>query len=396
MFRDLAKYVVSAAALVVIAPLTLMAEDLKLITGVTLKEEISDNILMSSSFRKSDFITTVTPFLDFSGADERGELKVSSGVNFLDYARNSTLNALDYFVQSGLDFRIDPRLSVSAGSGYVRDSRHDHAEPGTGLLSKTGSNRQNYRLSGDYLLTERSSTNFSYAYSQETFSDSLYLNTSVHTVNIAQAYDLESSPRKERITGVLGYSHYGTGTTLVENYSGSVGVENKFNELWGFVLSAGGRYTRSEFDVATTSSVPVYSATSYGNGLIGSLSINYADESTTAGLSFNHDIVSASGNSGATQRTSISTNLNEKITSDFSGNLGFGYFKYKSDQNQFSSRAFSQDDLVVTAGLRYNFTDDLFLEGDYRYNYSSSQSMPHTSQNLFMLRLTVRQDIMRL
>ncbi|HBA73194.1 MAG: hypothetical protein A2X82_07590 [Geobacteraceae bacterium GWC2_55_20] len=390
MFPDLARHIVVAILLVTALPMPLPADELRLIPGLALKEELSDNIFLAAASPRTDFITTLSPSLDVSGASERRNLNLSAGINWVKYASNASLDSVDYFARSGFDFQLDPRLSLSLGAGYVRDSRPDRIDL-NGLTLKSGSDRQNYHLSGNYALTEKSSSTVSYAYSHESFDNAGALTTTVHTVSAGQDYDLDRYLRQAKLVGNFSYARNLTDTSLVDNYTISLGLTKKIDELWNFSLNGGGRYTRSEFDSGNTT------IRDDDQGWIGKLAINYSGEKTNGSLTFNHDITTASGRSGTTERTGVSTNLNERFTRELSGFFGLGYSWNRSGRNQFSAQAIDEKHLTVSCGLRYDFSEYVFLEGNYHYNniyygHLSSQA----SQNVFMLRLAIRRDVMGL
>ncbi len=399
MSPDLKKSFALAIIIALALPLPLLGEELKLIPGLSLKEEFNDNIFLATGSPRKDFITTLTPSLDLSSTTERLSGSLSTGVNLLDYSRNSALNSADYFVQSGVTYRYDPRISISAGAGYLRNSRPDRSDD-NGLALKTGSDRQNYQLSANYAVSEKSSSTFSYAYSQELFDNPSYLTTEVHTATIALDYDLDRILRQAKLTGSFGFARNLTDVSQVDNYTATVGLSKKFHELWGFSLNAGGRYTLSEFDMTTViapSQAVTSKTTSDEDGFIGNFAINYNDESRSGALTFNHDITAASGRSGATERTGFSANLTERFTSELSGIVGMGYYWNRSDQNQYSSQSIDEKNLIINCGLRYDFSEHLYLEGQYRYNsIDYSRISSQAAQNVFMLRLTMRRDLLDL
>lgn len=390
MFPDLAKHIVMAILLVTALPIPLLADEFRLIPGLALKEELSDNIFLDVASPRTDFITTLTPSLDVSGANERRKLNLSAGVNWLKYADNTELDSVDYFARSGFDFQLDPRLAISLGAGYVRDSRPDRIDL-NGLTLKSGSDRQNYHLSGNFALSEKSSSTVSYAYSNESFDNAGAVATTVHTVTAGQDYSLDRYLRQAKLMGNFSYSRNLTDISLVDNYTVSLGLTKKIDELWNVSLNGGGRFTRSEFDVGNST------LRDDDQGWIGKLSVNYNGEKTNVSLTFNHDITTASGRSGTTEWTGVSTSLNERFTRELSGFFRLGYSWNRSARNQFSAQAIDEKHLNVSCGLRYDFSKYLFLEGNYHFNniyydHLSSQA----NQNVFMLQLAIRQDVMGL
>ena len=74
-----------------------------------------------------------------------------------------------------------------------------------------------------------------------------------------------------------------------------------------------------------------------------------------------------------------------------------GYSWNRSAQNQFSAQAIDEKNLTLSSGLLYDFSEYLALEGTYRYNaiYYDKPAL-QAIQNVFMLRFTLRQDLMDL
>ncbi len=394
MFPDLLKCVVITTLLVAAVPPPLLGDELKLIPGLALKEEFNDNIFLAANSRRTDFIATLTPSLDISSTTERRNLSLSTGINWLKYARESGLDSVDFFANSGFNYHFGPRLSVSTAAGYVRNSRPDRVDSND-LTLKSGSDRQNYQISGNYAVTEKSNSTVSYAYSQEVFDNAGFVSTKVHSVSIGQDYDLDKYLRQSRLAGNFGYSLNLTNTSLVDNYTLSVGLNKKIHELWNISLNAGGRYTRSEFDVNTLSTVQTVS--SDDKGWIGSLAINYSDENTNGSLAFKHGVTAASGRVGTTERTGVSTSLSERFTRELSGIFGVGYSWNRSKQDKFSAQPIDEKSLNISGGLRYDFSNYMFLEGSYRFNaIYYGKPAAQANQNVFMLQLTMRRDVMDL
>src|SRR6516165_6658096 len=105
-----------------VVPVTVSANELKLTPSVAVQEEYNDNVFFSSTDKRSDFVTTLTPALDFSARGERGEGGLSGGINWRHYARVGS-DIVDYFSQGRFDYKVVPRLDVSGLAGVTRDSR---------------------------------------------------------------------------------------------------------------------------------------------------------------------------------------------------------------------------------------------------------------------------------
>lgn len=375
-------------------PLPLWGAELKLTPGLVIKEEYNDNLFMATTGGGGDeFITTLTPSLEISSATERGRATLSGGINQLLYARQHSLDTTDYFGRSGINWRLDPRLTLSAGASYQRDSRPDRFDQDTGLQLPVASNRQNYQLSGTCNLSEKSDLTLSYGYAQEDFATSAMLNSRVHSASLRQDYNLDTWLRQTKLMGTFGYQRSLTDISQVDHYTLTVGLTGKFHELWGYSLNAGGSLTHSDFDVSNVR------ITSDNQGWVGNLSLNYSGEMLNGSLRFSHDVSPATGRSGSTEQTSVSASLEQRFSLELSGNLNLMYSLNKSAQNQFSSQTIDENRLSAGCGLRYEFSKDVVLEGSYRFtniDYNHGSSPSRAVQNVTMLRLTMGLDLLDL
>jgi hypothetical protein len=379
-------------------PLPVLADELKLVSGLAVKEEYNDNIFLATANRQSDFVTTLTPSLEISSSTEIRALGLSGGLNRLIYSNHGTLDSLDFYAQGGVNYQFHPRLSLSAAASYVRDSRPDRIDQG-GLTLKSGSDRQSYQLSGNYAISEKSTSTVSYSFSREDFDNSKSVATMVHSVNIGQDFKLNRYLEQAKLVGNFGYSRNLTDISQVDNYTVTVGLNKNIHELWNVSLNVGGRYTNSEFDTVSGSPLRPLAVTVKDEdlGWIGNLAVAYGDDSTNVSLALNHDVTTASGRSGTTERTGALVNMSERFTRELSGFAGLGYSWNRSGQNQFSSQPIDEKSIMANGGLRYDFSDYITFEGNYRFNtifYANSST--RANQNIFMLRLTLRRDLMDL
>jgi opacity protein-like surface antigen len=132
-------------------------------------------------------------------------------------------------------------------------------------------------------------------------------------------------------------------------------------------------------------------------GWIGNFAVTYGSDYTNGSLSFNHDVIPVSGSSATNLRTGVSANLSERFTRELSAFIGLGYYWNRSTQTQLATRSTDEKTLTFNGGLRYDFSEYLYLEGNYRYNTIEYKNSPtQAAQNVFMLRLTMRRDLMYL
>lgn len=393
MFPKRIAYAASVLLLTFCA-LPLWAAELKLKPGLMIKEEYNDNLFLAGGRDgRSDLITTLTPSLELSAANERGRTTLSGGLNQLLYAHQDSLDSSDYFARGGATWRLDPRLTLSAAASYLRDSRPDRFDQDTGLAQSIASSRQNYQLSGGYAVMEKSTLTLSYGFSREDFAASGLLDTRVHSAAISQDYDLDRWLRQAKLTGAFRYQRSLTDSSQVDYYTLTAGLSGTLHELWSYALSAGGSFTRSGFEQGGGT------VSSDNLNWVGNLSLTYSGEQLNGSLGFSHDVSTASGRAGSTERTSVSASLGQRFSRELSAHLNLVYSLNRSARNQFSSQSLDEARLTLGCGLKYDFSNDMALEGGYRFtsvDYNSGPSPFSASQNVFMLRLTMGLDLMDL
>ncbi len=384
MFPDfsLIRQFALAMSLMAALPAGLQAQELKLTPALGVKEEYNDNIFLTTDGKTGDFITTLSPSLELSSRTERRDAKLSGGINWLDYARHSSVNAVDYFVSGAFGYKLTPRRDFSAGAGYTRNSRPDQTDTATGLSVNSGSGLQSYQAGGTYVLTEKSKFSLSYGYTREDFDRPALLGSRQHQATGALSQAL--TPVLNLVES-FSYNRQLTDVSRVDNYSATMGVIKQFSELWSLNLNAGGSYTHSDLNSQQQQTV-----SSGDLGWVGSLSFVYQGEKLSGSASFNHDVSMSAGRSGSTERTGGSINVGERLTDKLSASAGVGYYYNWSRQGQYSVQNIDETTLDVNCLLRYEFTRDMALEATYHYsNFDYSQSNVRANQNSIMLRFTV-------
>lgn len=377
------KGAVLALVLLAAVPVTASGQELSLTPSLMAKEEYNDNIFLATGARRDDFITTLTPALELSSRTERRDTGLSGGINWLKYSRNSSSDSVDYFVNGTGGYKASERLALSAGASYVRNSRPDQIDPATGLTINSENSVQSYQAGGSYMATEKSRVSLSYGYSQQDYVRSGYIGSSQHQASAGLSHTLDPQTSLEE---EFSFNRQLTDISQVDNYSATVGMAYKLRELWSLSLKAGGRYTRSDLTVGAMDNI-----SSKDWGWVGNLSFIYSGERLNGAVSFNHDVSLAAGRTGSTQRTGGSLTLGDRFTHDLSGDVNFGYFRNKSNQEQFSVLAIDENTLELNCRLHYDINDDMALEANYYHaDIDYSQSGTRAKQNTIMLRLVMR------
>ncbi len=406
-------YIVLAVALLAVRPA--LGNELKLAPSVTLKEEYNDNIFFSTNDRKSDFISTLTPGVELSDRSEKMDANLLLRLNGILYARTSELSAVDQDYRGRLRYMLSPRTSLSSQAEYILDSQPDREIETTGLvIGPVKRHRQQYSLSVERALTEKTSAALAYAYEQDDYDNDRFSNLKYHDASLTLTHDLDWLMRSTKGSVSFDYAHYKSSVTLidsltsdstVDNYSATIGMSSAFSEVWSVQANAGGRYTVSKFQswepvfVQILPPLPIFqevlvpvSQKSHQWGWVGQLALTYKGELTDGSLSFNTDVQPASGQtSGTTVRTGLVADMRRRFTYELSGDMSVGYYKNKSNPGAIAGQAIDQDTILLTPSIRYEFSKDMYIDASYQYT-KVFYNISHTEadRNSFFVRLYIQ------
>jgi len=187
----------------------------------------------------------------------------------------------------------------------------------------------------------------------------------------------------------FGYTIVDYTSSKVDNYSATLGIERRLSEFYRFIFDIGPRFTRTEFDIPWVATNEVW-------GVRGQISLTYSGEYTNFSLNFSHDVQPASGQTGSTERTGLSTSIGRRFSDKFRGDLSASYFLNKSEPQEFAFSDIEENSLRIQPRLRYEFTRDMALEAYYAYTIINDQvNDTERVQNIVYLRFTLRYPFLR-
>lgn len=373
------------------------AEERKATATVGLKQEYTDNLFFTSDNRENDFISTVSPGLELINNTERLKLGLKARLDSSYYNDNSDLNSIDQDYSGSARYALSPRANVFTSAGYIRDSRTDRDFLETGLISKAiDRDRYNYRLVGDYALTELMGIQFKYAYDSEAYASDEYSDYQSHDLSCTLTRDLSSlyASTIGRITG--GTTFYSDDNSDVTNYYGTIGAEHSLSELYSVFADVGFRYTDSRFDSfrLVPSNIPFlffvvpYKAQANGAGLTGRAGLNYTGELHSTNLTFSHAVTQAGGYDGTVERTALQGTVSRRLTETSRVSLSAGYALNKSTEDEQFVDSVDEDSFWLSPRLTYTLTERIVLEASYNYAFVHDKLEDEdTERNLVFLRL---------
>ena len=385
-------------------------DEFKLTPSVAVKEEYNDNILYSTTNTQKGFITTLSPGLALTDRTERMDLSLSGRLDHRLYSSHRDLNATDQYYEGSGKYAFTPRLNLSGKALYSRDSLPGRDFETSGLsLSNVKRDRQNYTFSGDYLLSEKTMNTFSYDYLNDKYDSISYTDLEANTFNIGFIRDMSGVFESTKARLNMGYAKYRTPTPgmKVDNYEATIGIDRALNEKWNLLFDGGARYTITEtrFTVLELFQpfppLPIFNLVpvekterNRGWGMVVQLALTYKGERNSGSISASIDLLSASGYSGSTERTSFAFYVSRRFTYELYGTLSGGYYINKSKAGEFSTRKTDENMMRISPGIRYEFDKDKAIEASYTYNKTKyNVSNAEAQRNTFFVRFRMQHHL---
>jgi hypothetical protein len=382
------------------------ADTWKIVPSVSAQEKYSDNIFFENENTESDFITTISPAIEFSDKSERLAASFKAQLDSLFYLDNSYLDATDQNYQGSLRYAVTPKANVFTSAGFRKDSQVDRDLGETGLL-QSNATRKNYtwQLGGDYALSEQMAVQLAYNGSQDDYDDPAEFDLESQGVSLVLSRDLSSVMRATtgRVSGV--YNEYDQtneqvvvfpnvsisdqSTYKVKNYSGSIGAERQWDERFSLFADVGWRYTDSTQEFVRVSritnpplvDVVPFTLESNSSGFTGQFGGSYRGETSNANLSLSQEVSGASGTTGATDRTIFRGTVGRQLTDKIRLDLMAEYYINTSVQDE-ASRRFDVDENTFRFNPRmaYQINQDFGVEAAYMYEQVDDQVNDNLSE----------------
>ncbi|MCF6291636.1 MAG: outer membrane beta-barrel protein [Desulfobacterales bacterium] len=332
---------------------------LEIIPALTLRQEYNDNILFTRNNERHDFITTVSPEIGLRRMSERLKASLTGRLNRIYHAKNKQFDDWDHQLSGRFEYRLSPRLSLSASATFTRDSRPDRDIEETGLVLGTEArDRQQYSFAWSYMLAdEKTAVSGNAAYSSDDFagSDSLDLESYNLGLGLSRNLSAFTKPTAARVNVAAGrYDYPGV---AIKNYNLTVGVSRDFSETLRGDISIGPRYTSTRYEAI--------GLTEGSWGATGTVSLSSEGIYTSSDISLSHDMAAASGRIGTTEKTSAVLELGRKFSDTVRGKLSAGYYRNRTERGQLGGRDSDEQTFRIRPRLRYGITDDLDLIAAY-------------------------------
>ena len=389
-------------------------------TSLSVRGEYNDNIFVSSG-KKADFITTVSPEIEFSSRAERMNAGVSGGLDVVEYSRHGTLNDKEWHLKGQAGWKPGSATEIFVNALYKRDFRPDRDIDDTGLgLDTSVREHQSYGFQGTKRLSDHVHSGWSYSYGRDDFDNPEQYNSRNHSASLFFNYSLDeiTAVRTKLGYGCYEYTRTTCGsfslspfesgsfclaeTNMTQNILLMAGLERQLGDVWHLSVELGPGYLETEAEsilrqhleslfLPPENSITRVIVKSEKWSATGSLNLSFRGERTRGSLEFSGRVDPASGRSGPSQRGTVALKVNRRFTRAFQGSLSATYYINNFDETTASETDPSTQAWHFASRLRYAFTPDVELEAAYSLRLRKQEdSDSRQTQNVLSIRLYYR------
>jgi hypothetical protein len=362
------------AAIIFVVPAYAWSGEFRLVPSVKVQEKYDDNIWYSADESKeSDFISTITPGVEFKIEDPRLAASLKASLAGISYVDNTELNAVDQFLAAGLSYMFTQRLRSQVNLKFTQDSQRDRdiEETGLPILSTSARERLQYDVAGNYTFSEKTSLNLSYGFSKDRYENTALTGFQSHAFGLGLNHDL--SQYVPELVGMLNFStmRYDYPSVDVQNTSITMGASWQYSEKVNLSGGIGPRFSNTKFEVPVTlfgfPTGRLRTEIIEGQGIDGSVSCTYQGLFTRGVLSLSRNLDQASGRSGATERTATGLNISRRLTEEISVGFKSSYYVNKSDQRELATQGINTRTWQVQPRINCQVSHNLALQASYGY-----------------------------
>lgn len=377
------------ALLLSLLPFPARADEVKLTPSASVTQQYNDNIYLTQARPTGDFLSILSGGLTLADRAEVHSWSLTGQLSRLDYYHHSSDSSFNYLLQGTGSLIPTPRLSASATAGFRRDSQFGSVDRVTGLAVNSEIEHQSYSIIGKYALTEKLNGSLSYSLARDNYLSPGYLDTDFQQGQGELDYDVRRwLPRSTQITR-LTLSRNQTDPSRVDGLTGTVGIATDISERGRLTANIGGRGTWSRFDVLNASGVKVGMGADTSGGWVGDISALFTGVYFTGTLSLVHDLTSASGRAGVTQRSGGSVTLSERISERLTGSAQASWSWNKADADQYSQTPIDEVSRNLGCQLSYEVPDSYSLAVSYaNSNVDYRLIGARANQNVFLIKFS--------
>jgi hypothetical protein len=363
------------------------AADWVLTPSIETRAEFLNNILYSAFPKKSDYILSAVPNLDFTYNTEVTQLGGSLRLSGLHYIQNPNLDAINQSYNITGNTMATSRLRLNLGLAYLSTNNSQEAVNTLNLLTiRQRTNNISVSPGLTYFLTEKLSTDLTYNFYNVDYQSNPFNNYMTHIINSRLNY-LYNEKLTFIISMTASYSQYQNIDSTLMSLGPQVGFNYKINEKSEITVLGGASYSQNESSFGTVGfnnffgflTVPEgqKQRSSFVNPFV-SISGKYLWENGGASLTFTSS-QSASAYLNQSQYNYFNLAINQNITE----RLRFSVNPYFNTSNtQGGSSNYSQNYIGINPQLTYNLTERTSVGANYNLSYVKNTGLQSSGYNI--------------
>jgi len=219
-----------------------IAAEYNLIPSLGVSGEYNDNAAFDRDNEREDFLTTISPSLEFSAATSKGNISTKIAADFLRYVDETDLNTENLYAGLDAGYQITERFGISGNASYIEDTTLESELLETGLINaRSDRKRYNAGVGSSYKISMTTDAKIDYDYSKTEYDDPLNEDYDYNQIKGSFNYRLDN--QLDVMTLQPYYFKRESDVSKADNYGISLGWTRLFTETHSLKMFLGSRYT---------------------------------------------------------------------------------------------------------------------------------------------------------
>jgi hypothetical protein len=335
--------------------------------SVSLSEEYNDNLFLASSERESDFITHISPGINFSAKETTSEFSLTYVPTFMYYSSSDELNDTAHRFTGNGNFTVSQRLSLTIADTFVKSSETNafFDIPDTGPITERVE-RSLHTIGGglSYKLSEHLSYSLGLSYADADYKEPGFDEVKTYSGNMGLLYQWTGQTSLSVNARFYKYDYRPRSDASQQGYT--LEVTHRFSPTLTSVIAAGANITKID-DTDETDT-----------GFEGSISLAKTFQTGEAALLYRQSVISGIESGEPLRVQSVEVRILKNITNNFKASASASYNHYDSvsagdverDETRFSTDVSYKLTSWANMSLTYRYldSDDKIGEDDYYNN----------------------------
>jgi hypothetical protein len=360
-----------------------MAAEYLVTPSVKVQETYDDNIYFRDI---DDFEHRISPSLRVDARTETAECQATCAWDIWEYQDHDELDSVDQTYRLSASAAPSPLLQLSISGDYVYDYTFTSTLEESGLVAeRSRRNSATVRPGAAIVLSPRDTLEFLYGFNKTEYDFEGYPDHVLHGLNLILFHALTNE--RTRIIWAVGADQADFeddgGDVKQRTYRALAGLDHQFTEKLEFRLTAGARYTESEFPRTESVFIPPDSVVittkteeEEDSGYIVDGTLQWRAEKLGLSASVNRDVTPSIYGELIT-RNRVSAGLTYQWSEKLRWGLSAAYYLSETDG---VVREQEWETYSLRPSVTYTFTPDINLQLGYGYTHSEDRDT-HRSED---------------